>query len=332
MAEKNSQSRRQGRLTLSAGGNLVLMTFSGTEAVNELFEFEITGLSDDRLKNPTALIGEHATVRIETLAGGDRLFDGIVTSVRDLGPAGDGHGWGLVLRPWFWLLGHRRNARIFHNLTVLEIFETVLGDHGELADHDPRLYGKYPKLEYTVQYRESDLDFLRRLLEEHGISFHFEAAEGRHTMVLSDSPEGFRPIPGGSRPFIPVADRHRATGEHFSDWSVRSNYATGQVAMVDYDFRNPDTNMRVETADPGDHAHAGMESYEYTGFYGSKIDPGDTGTQKARHARALDAATEGAPAPATPLLPGLPRRSAMASSLAAALAMVAMAMASVGER
>ncbi len=264
---------------------LVLMGFSGTEAVNELFEFEVSALSGERLANPVALLGQHAGVRIDTLAGGDRIFGGIVTSVRDLGPAGDGHGWGLVLRPWFWLLGHRQNARIFHNQTVLEIFETVLGDHGGLADHEARLYGSYPVLEYTVQYRESDLDFLRRLLEEHGISFHFEASEGRHVMVLTDSPEGFRAIPGGSRPFIPVADRHRAKGEHFSEWSGRSNFATGRVAMADYDFRNPDANMRVETGDPGDHAHSGLESYEYTGFYGSKIDPGESGAQKTRHAR-----------------------------------------------
>jgi len=109
-----------------------------------------------------------------------------------------------VLRPWFWLLNHSANCRIFLDKDVKEIIEKVFSDLGFSSGKDFkfRTTGNYDKIKYCVQYRESDFNFISRLMEDEGIDYFFRHHEGRHTRVVADSPSAHPVVEDARIPFI----------------------------------------------------------------------------------------------------------------------------------
>lgn len=267
MPARFGQDDRLGRLTTALGPDmLALLRFDGSDYLNELFEYRIEALATRADLDFDALIGTHATVTIDGREG-SREFDGIVTRTRWAGTGENGHRYDLVLRPWFWLAGRRRNQRIFHNRTVVQILQELLADYAPLGDPalELRLSQDYPVLEYTVQYRESDLDFARRQMERHGISFHFRHAQGSHTLVLSDDVLAHDSI--GARPFKSYDGHHQAEGEHFWEWAPERNLTTGAIRLTDYNFKTPHASMETERMGDADHAQGRIESFDWPGDY-----------------------------------------------------------------
>lgn len=262
-----SQSERLGRLTTQLGDDvLVLLRFDGSEHLNDLFEYRVEALAAQNDLDFDALLGTHATVEIEGREGTRRL-DGIVTQFRCVGAGENGHRYDLVLRPWPWLAGRRRNQRIFHNMTVVQILEKLLKDYAQLGDPalKVQLSQDYPVLEYTVQYRESDLDFARRQMERHGISFYFTHASGSHTLVLTDDVLAHDSI--GDRPYKTYDGHHQSEGEHFWAWSPERNITTGAIRLTDYNFKKPNQAMEADRAGEAVHANGQIESFDYPGDY-----------------------------------------------------------------
>ena len=261
------QAERLGRLTTELGDDtLALLRFDGTEYLNDLFEYRIEALSTRDDLDFDGLIGTHATVEIGT-HDGSRLFDGIVVSARWAGVGENGHRYDLTLRPWLWLASKRRNQRIFHNKTVQEIIEELLDDYRQLGDPalEIALSQDYPVLEYTVQYRETDLDFMRRQLERHGISFHFRHAEGSHTLVLTDDVLAHELI--GERPFKSYSGHHQYDHEHFWDWAPERHLTTGAIRLTDYNFHTPLQVMETNHTGDAAHSQGQIESFDYPGDY-----------------------------------------------------------------
>ncbi|NVK12705.1 MAG: type VI secretion system tip protein VgrG [Rhodobacteraceae bacterium] len=261
------QDARLGRLTTVLGPEaLVLMRFDGTEALNGLFDYSVEALATRDDLDFDALLGTHATV---TIAGaeGPALFDGIITEARWKGPGENGWRYDLRLRPWFWLAGKRRNQRIFHHKTVVEILRELLADYGHLGNPhlETALSNDYPELEYTVQYRESDLDFARRLMERFGISFHIRHQEASHTLVLTDDVLNHAEIP--SRPYYGAAQNQGATGEHFWAWGPERRLTTGATRLTDYNFKTPMAAMESDRLGDAAYAEGQLEAYDYPGGY-----------------------------------------------------------------
>lgn len=272
MASENAQANRIGRLVTPLGGDaLVLVSLTGFEAMDDLFEFTVNALASPDIPVDTdRLLGRHCSIALTTITGSERWFDGIVTAVSPLGASPDGgQGFRIELRPWLWFLSMRSRSRIFHNLSPPQIIEQVLAEYSDLGSplQESRLSETYPALEYTVQYRESDLDFVRRIAEEYGISFHFEMDEGNHCLVLSDHSNAFQTIPDGTRPFRPVEGQMRAEIEHFEEWVERRQITPGAVRLGDYDFKRPRADLTVEQAMPAGHENAGFEMTDHPGRY-----------------------------------------------------------------
>lgn len=263
------QASRLGRLATALGPDkLVLLRFTGEDYVNELFDYRVEALAPDANVDFDSLLGSHATVTLET-RNGPNQFDGIVTRTRRMGTAENGHVYELTLRPWFWLAGRRNNQKIFHNKSVDTILTEVLEPYSGAGNPamELRLTKSYPSLEYTVQYRESDLDFARRMMERFGISFHFKHSDTNHTLVLTDSDAGHDPIAGGARPYYPVDKHHQATEEHFWQIAPERNLTTGAVRLIDYNFKSPTALMEADQIGDAAHAFGQLESYEYPGDY-----------------------------------------------------------------
>ncbi|SPH27527.1 Actin cross-linking toxin VgrG1 [Ascidiaceihabitans donghaensis] len=265
-----SQDNRLGKLHTDLGKDtLVLMRFTGSDYMNDLFEYRVEALSTEQDIDFDKLIGTHVTIELQTKNDGPKFYDGIVTQAQWVGVGENGNKYNFELRPWTWLAGQRRNQRIFHDMTVIAILEELLSDYAGLGNPAMKLRvtNSYPTLEYTVQYRESDLEFACRLMERFGISYHFIHEKGGHTMVLTDSVDEHDPVPGKTRDYFGFDGHHQSEGEHFWEWHPERNLTTGKIKLTDYNFKKP--NAAMEVARPGDarYEQGQIESYDYPGDY-----------------------------------------------------------------
>ncbi len=263
-----SQTGRMGRLaTVLEEDTLVLMRLSGTERMNDLFDWQVDCLAATDAIDFDALIGTNATVTLQDRQS-ERHFDGIVTEARWLGVGENGHRFRLRLQPWFWLASLRRNQRIFHNSTVLVILRELLAPYASAGALVDETQAEYPELEYTVQFRESDMAFATRLMERHGISWHFRHTQGAHEMVLTDAADVHPSI--GSRDFNPSSPSVRLKDEYFWDWQPARRITTGAIRLTDYNFKTPKAAMEVDQTGDAAHEQGQIESFDWPGDY---LDP-----------------------------------------------------------
>lgn len=265
-----SQDNKAGKLHTSLGADhLVLLRFDGHSSINDLFEFTVEALSHEANIDFNDLIGTHATVELDSMSGEKSFFDGVVTEAEWTGVQENGNTYNLVLRPWFWLATRRRNQRIFHNMTVVDIVEEVFGDysgHGG-TPYEINLSKSYPDLEYTVQYRESDFTFVTRMLERFGIHYFFVHEDGSHKLVLNDDMDNFPVVDQVTVPFYPIDGQHRPPEEHFWHWQPRRLLTTGAVTLTDYNFKTPVSQMLTEQVGDAAYEHGQIESFDYPGVY-----------------------------------------------------------------
>lgn len=274
MATSFKQQSRIGKLTTPLGEDaLVLARFDATEGVSELFEIRIEAYREaekphEKLLEFDSAIGEHVTLTLKTLDDSERHFDGILTETRWLGHANGAHTYRLVLRPWLWVLSRRINSLIFHEMTAPDIIKQIFAKHGDLANFDQSGLSKsYPKLEYCVQYRESDMAFVCRLMEKYGISYRFEHKDGAHRLIMFDTVSSTGQVSGGSRPFHAVSGNNPITVEHVHQWIPERRLTTGKVTYNDYDFKKPSANIRADHTGDAVYSHGKLEEYEYPGQY-----------------------------------------------------------------
>ncbi|PXW78794.1 type VI secretion system secreted protein VgrG [Ruegeria sp. P4] len=264
-----TQDARLGRLTTVLGSDaLVLLRMDGTEELSGDFEWRVEALSTQNTLDLSALLGTHATVEINH-AQGVRAFDGIVCEAEQRGAFENGFRYDLTLRPWLHVADLRRNMRIFHNKTVIEIVQEVLGSYAALGNPhlELRVMDDYPVLEYTVQYGESDADFIRRQLERFGITWSWRHEAGSHTLLLTDAAISLPDVPGSSRPYFGVAGYHRHEKEHFRHWSTTERITTGAVRLTEYNFKIPTSAQEVDQLSDASHPSGDIESYDWPGDY-----------------------------------------------------------------
>lgn len=264
-----TQDSRIGRLLTPLPDNtLVLLEFSGTEFVNDISSFRVRAVAEENPVDLDDLLGKPMTVDFKTKHG-DRYFNLTVFSARFLGRDGKYLFYEFELRPWIWAMARRETSRIFTDLKPDEIIAQVLQEYSGLDNsaHEFHLQNTPPKLEYTVQYRETDLNFVRRLLEEYGINFHIRMEASKQTLVMSDSTDGFSTVEGPSRLFRPMEGVHENDVETFRTWLPQRMVTTGAVKLMDYDFKRPTVAMDAMQADTKNYSNAGFESYDYPGRY-----------------------------------------------------------------
>ncbi|SFJ70563.1 type VI secretion system Vgr family protein [Jannaschia pohangensis] len=279
------QADRRGRLKTALGTDkLVLLRMDGTEELSGGFEWRVEALSDDPAVDLNSLLGTHSTVEID-MAGGTRSFDGVVAEATRGGTTENGNRYDLVLRPWLHVAGLRRNQRIFHDMTVVQIIKEVLSDYASLGSPHltVQLTEEYPQLEYTVQYGESDATFAMRLMERFGISWRYRHTGGNHTLILSDSADTHPDVDGSSRPYVGIEAHHHADQEHFREWRGGARMTTGTVRLTEYNFKMPRAAQEVDRQGDDTYAHGHIESFDWPGDY---LDQGAGKTVVARRLQA----------------------------------------------
>jgi len=262
--------RGPSRFELEAGsfspGELPVLGFEARERLSEPFEVTVTASPRDDV-DPAALVGEPARLTLH-LVDSDRVVDGLVARARawEEGRGEDRRRLQLTIVPRAWRLGKTVRSRVFQGRSVPEIAEQVLGDGGVEVRLAPP--GRYAPREYCVQYRESDLDFVARLLEDEGIFYWFEHGQDSHTMVLGDAPTVHEPLPGEARLLFREPSALTAGGEHVDAFGVRLELRPAKVSLNDFDPRRPALDLTTSAAAGGD---AALEVYDHPGGY---VDPG----------------------------------------------------------
>ena len=165
---------------------LAAEAFSGREAVNELFRFEVDALSTSTDLDLDAFIGEELTLGLLQPDGSRRAWHGLCLDAAWLGADGGVARYRLRIEPALALLSYRRDSYIFQDQDVREIVTELLADYPQVA-FDFEITQELPKRAICTQYRESDLDFFVRLLASEGLSWRFEHGEKRHRLVIFDS-------------------------------------------------------------------------------------------------------------------------------------------------
>lgn len=275
MSDSLRQASRIAKFETPLGPDrLALVGFECTEAVSENFEITIEVLGDPPVVDFDTLIGLNCTITYDTIEHGKRYFDGILTESRWLEKVGKKHKYEVTLRPWFWLTSFRRNCLIFHDKTAPQIIEEIFSKHS-FAIFSNRLSRSYPTMEYCVQYRESDMAFVCRLMEQHGISYYFEHSKGEHKLILADEKSTFKTIPGGTRRYGSESRQHYQEKEHFDTWVPMRRFTANKVTLDDYDFKKPSAKLTAETSGNAEFEHGSLEIYDSPGKYVEQGD-GDT--------------------------------------------------------
>ncbi|ETX26754.1 type VI secretion system Vgr family protein [Roseivivax isoporae] len=256
-------------------GTIVDLRFArlvGHDEVSSCFCFELTAFSSNFDLDPLKYVGEEVCVTATTDVthpDDERHFSGMVDrmSFDSIETGSDGYiTYKLILRPHLWLLSKESDNRIFQGMTVPEIVSAVLKEHAAIR-FELRLKKTYPVRTYCVQYGESTLDFLQRILEHEGIFYFFEYDLGHHTVVLSDDAERAKPAPRAEVLRFEPNDSLLDGSGVITSWHRTTSVVTGQHAQTDYDFERPGADLMSVDRNPRRHLHDDLERYDYPGAY-----------------------------------------------------------------
>lgn len=254
-----------------SGSELTFRRLVGCDGISEGFAFTVSLASADPEVDVPAMLDR--PMAIEAGVGdARRWFHGLVSAFRLVKLDGHLAHYEAELRPWLWKLGLTHDCRIFQNLSVVEIIEQVFGAYSE-AKFEKRLQATYPPREYCVQFDESDLAFVRRLMEHEGIFYFFEYAESGHTMILVDAVAALRPAESLAMVSFGMADAYR-DDDALLTWEVTSALLPRTYTHTDYDFEKPGLSLLARSeAEPERGAFAG-EHYRQPGAH-LELDRGD---------------------------------------------------------
>ncbi|TXG80260.1 MAG: type VI secretion system tip protein VgrG [Thermomicrobiales bacterium] len=259
------------------GGDVLLFkSMRSREALGRLFEYTVTALSTRNDIDPKQLLGKNATLKLQLPGGGPRCFDGMVTRFALAGSHGRFVRYEMVLRPWLWFLTRTADCRIFQEKTVPDIIKDIFAKPVYPdASYEFKITGTYDPWEYCVQYRETDFNFVSRLMEQEGMYYYFKHTEGKHTMVICDSPGVHEPFATYTN--IPFVADNRSTSterERISDWYYSAEVQPGKYVIDEYDFKKPSVDLMQKTQNEREHEHGKHEIFDYPGEY-DEIPEGD---------------------------------------------------------
>ncbi len=212
------------------------------------------------------LSGAEALLTMRRPEGQERSVHGLLQSAEMVEVAAGKPRYRARLAPRLMRLEHVRRSRIFQAMSVPDIVKKIL-DEGEVK-HRESLSGTYAPRAYCVQYRESDLAFVSRLLEEEGIFYFFEHGQDEHVMVLADAGSGCVELQGDATvPFRGVARVGEAAEEeeHLTELERACRLRAGKVSLRDFDFERPELRVEGQCQAQGD--TFGIECYEYPGGF-----------------------------------------------------------------
>src|SRR5215216_186796 len=254
------QRKRVGRLDTPLGENvLVVARLDATEGLSELSEYRVEALSERPNIDFNELLGKNCTVTIESF-GKKRLFDGLVVEAQAVGVRETLFVYRLVLRPALWLLARRAKSKIYKQKSVPDIIKEVTKEYG--IGIEEKLTKSYSALEYCVQYRETDLAFVCRLMELYGIYYYFRHEPKNHKVVLADAKSSHES--GPTIDYNPDMIATHAGEEVITHLTSERRIRSGKVELKAYDYTkvNPVVGTK-NAAESYNHSKLELSDYQF---------------------------------------------------------------------
>jgi len=245
---------------------LQVAELQGHEAISSLFSYSVTVVSEDHEIDFAKVISHPSFL---TFVADDeevaRHVHGIVANFELIGLGTRLATYRVRVVPQAWLLTQRFDCRIFQSKSVIDIIKEVAKGGGIPGDRVKFvMQGSYAPRDYCVQYRESDFDFLSRLMEEEGIFYFFEHSDDGHVMVFSDQTGVHANITGKSKLAYHPPTTGVATEETIYPFIYREAAVSGAVVFDDFNFRKPALDLTSTKKYSVDTA---LEVYDYPGHY-----------------------------------------------------------------
>jgi type VI secretion system secreted protein VgrG len=256
-----SQADRIMRVETALGKDVLLLKgLTGDEGISKPFHFTLDLLSEKPNVKATDLLRKPVVVHLELPGGKERPIHGIISRFVQLGQS-EGEeftAYRAEMVPWLWFFAMTADCKIFQNKTVLEIVEQVFKDQG-YSDFEIKCVKSYPQREFCVQYRESHLNFVSRLLEEEGIFYFFRHTDSKHVLTLADNSSAVKACEQQST--ARMAAQSGASQKEGVVLGLECEQAAhlGKVTLSDYDYLKP--SLKLESSVSGD---GKGELYDYT--------------------------------------------------------------------
>lgn len=271
MSEGQASGRyRSAQIETKLGADaLVLSRLVGREELGRTFEYTVDAVSDRAGIAPDSILATNVTLSLETDdASTPRYINGYVTRFIELGelrtPAyksGIAYGYRLLLKPWLWFASRRSDCRIFNEMSVPDIIKKVLSIYGGVVTD--KLSDKHEVWKYCVQYRETDFDFVSRLMEQEGIYYYFGHDNGKHQLILADSPSAHAAHARfGQFAYRQLDFKHVADSDYINEWSAVTSVQSGKYLYKEYDFFRARA-VEGPAANPRSHTFGDLEIYDY---------------------------------------------------------------------
>jgi len=223
----------------------LLQSFIGREGISQPFSIQCRLLAQDKAADPAKLLRQPVSISCDGADGSTRYFHGLVrqASSQDRGHELDAVDIEVV--PRLWTLSLTTDSRIFQHKSVPQIVRRILRKYAGLPFRF-QLTGVYPEREYCVQYQESDLNFISRLLEDEGIYYYFEHTSDKHVLIFADQSIASPECPLQPRPvYFPDAGRRDSQGVFSLSRVTRA--VTQSIALADFDFQQPAKDLQVKS-------------------------------------------------------------------------------------
>ncbi len=271
-----SQRARSLAVTTPFGEDVLLLrSMRGSERLSTLFAYDLELISKNVNIKHEDLLGQPATVRLDLPDYRTRYFNGLVNRFSHTGFDGAVAIYRATLVPWFWFLTRTADCRIFQDQTVPDIIKEIFREHGYTDFEEFLTHELYHPWNYCVQYRETDFNFISRLMEQEGIYYYFTHEADKHTLILADNYGAHDPIAGYETiPYYPPDATALRERDHIDHWSVAGAVQSGAFVHTDFDYKAPGKPLLTLRHHPHEHARADLEIYDYPGGY-TQYDQGD---------------------------------------------------------
>jgi type VI secretion system secreted protein VgrG len=256
---------------------LLINKLSATEALSELFKFDVELLHEETEAGhePTIvdiqeILGQNVAVTVAQRDGTTRIFNGIVKHFSQGNRDERFSYYYATIVPHVWLLTQNFQSRIFQQITVPDILKQVFDGFNVSWE----IQGTFNPRNYCVQYRETDFAFASRLMEEEGIYYYFEHTDEGHKMIVADGVQSHRDCPSKSEIpcFLEVTPDEDWVGS-VGTWRVDYKLQSGKVTLWDQNFQLPQKKLEAEQpALVSIGGNDALEIYDFPAGYGRKYD------------------------------------------------------------
>jgi type VI secretion system secreted protein VgrG len=246
---------------------LLLQELSGSEGISRLFSFQVELLSEKSSISFKDIVGKNVTIKIKLADNSQRYLNGFVSRFAQSSSDERFTHYRMEVVPWLWFLTRNADCRIFQNKSIPDIIQQIFTDRG-FKDFKTSLSATYEPREYCVQYRETDFNFVCRLMEQYGIFYFFQHENGKHTLVLADSPSANQSCPGQAKAKYDLVSGGLESEDNVTGWQIEQELRTGKYSLTDYNFETPSTSLLAgEPTVVKIGGNSAYELYDYPGEY-----------------------------------------------------------------